>query len=79
MRLGVIGHRGYDGLMDILTFLEREAPAHGYELAYEDELLDLGDGVTREPLNDPAQLNALITLGGDGTLLRGARYLDALR
>lgn len=76
MRLGVIGHRGYDGLMDILTFLEREAPAHGYELVYEDELLDLDDGVTREPLDDPAQLNALITLGGDGTLLRGARYLD---
>lgn len=75
MRLGVIGHRGYDGLMDILAFLEREAPAHGYELSYEDDLLDLHDGVEREPLGDPAQLNALITLGGDGTLLRGARYL----
>lgn len=74
MRLGVIGHRGYDGLADVLAFLEREAPAHGYALSYEDDLLeDVTDGV---PIGDPAQLNALITLGGDGTLLRGARHLD---
>ena len=26
-RLGVVGHLGYDGLSDVLSFLVREAPA----------------------------------------------------
>ena len=72
-RLGVIGHEGYDGLSDILAFLAREAPAHGYSLAYEADLLDTTSRTTR--LSRPDQVDALITLGGDGTLLRGARFL----
>lgn len=74
-RLGVIGHRGYAGLADILSFLEREAPARGYTLAYEDELLaDMPDGAS---LGHPGEIDALITLGGDGTLLRGARFVGS--
>jgi NAD+ kinase len=72
-RLGVIGHEGYDGLSDILAFLGREAPAHGFSLAYEAALLD--DPSRNVRLSRPDQVDALITLGGDGTLLRGARFL----
>lgn len=72
-RLGVIGHQGYDGLSEILEFLAREAPVHGYSLAYETGLLDVPGGSMR--LTAPDQIDALLTLGGDGTLLRGARFL----
>lgn len=74
MRLGVIGHEGYDGLSGILEFLAREAPAHGYSLVYEAGLLDDASRPVR--LTRPDQVDALITLGGDGTLLRGARFLS---
>jgi NAD+ kinase len=72
-RLGIIGHRGYDGLADILGFLAAEGPRHGCTLAFEDQLLEDVEGGL--PLGHPGELDALLTLGGDGTLLRGARYL----
>jgi NAD+ kinase len=72
-RLGIVGHVDYEGLTDILGFLAREAPAHGYTLAYEAELAPLAPGGAR--LGHPSQIDALITLGGDGTLIRGARFL----
>jgi NAD+ kinase len=73
-RLGIVGHRDYEGLEDILRFLEREAQPRGFTLAYEAELATLAPaGATR--LGHPSQIDALITLGGDGTLIRGARFL----
>ncbi|HKR09733.1 MAG TPA: NAD(+)/NADH kinase [Gemmatimonadaceae bacterium] len=74
MRLGVIGHQGYEELPEILRTLFRVAKSLGLEPLLERELLDVaGKG---ERLEDPSQLDALVTLGGDGTLLRGARFLD---
>ena len=74
MRLGVIGHQGYEELPEILRTLFRVAKSLGLEPLLERELLDVaGKG---ERLDDPSQLDALATLGGDGTLLRGARFLD---
>lgn len=74
MRLGVVGHRGYDGLRDVLATLSRLAPALGLELYFERDLHDAA-GVG-DALRDPADVDALLTLGGDGTLLRGARFLQ---
>jgi NAD+ kinase len=74
-RLGVIGHRGYEGLSDILGFLVREADARGLSLSYEDDLLEQVPGGA--PLGGPGDIDALITLGGDGTLLRGARFIGS--
>lgn len=72
-RLGVIGHRGYDGLPAVLRTLGELAPALGLELFYEQELYEVAnDGAL---LGDPKHLDALLTLGGDGTLLRGARVI----
>jgi NAD+ kinase len=73
-RLGVVGHDGYDGLSEVLALLKREAPAHGYSLRFEEALLQ-GAG-SDQKLSRPDQVDAFITLGGDGTLLRGARFLD---
>lgn len=76
-RLGVIGHRGYEGLGDVLAFLAREAVTRGHTLAAEDDLLEGLPGAA--PLGGPGDIDALITLGGDGTLLRGARFIGSSR
>jgi NAD+ kinase len=75
MRIGVVGNRRYDGLPQVLDRLRRRAPELGMTLAFEDGLADdLGDA---ERLGDTPHVDALITLGGDGTMLRGARLLGA--
>ncbi len=73
MRLGVIGHTGYADLPEILDVLFRLAPSLGLELEFEKEMHEVAGGGVR--LVDPRSIDALITLGGDGTLLRGARLL----
>lgn len=73
MRIGVIGHRGYAGLPGVLGALLDLAPALGATLAFEEELYEIAE--QGEALEGPETLDLLLTLGGDGTLLRGARYL----
>jgi len=72
IRLGVVGHRGYTGLPAVLQTLHELSPALGLELAYEDELHEVAGG---KRIEDASHLDALLTLGGDGTLLRGARVI----
>jgi NAD+ kinase len=73
-RLGVVGHRGYPDLPAVLRTLGELSPALGLELFYEQELFEVaGNG---KLLDDPSALDALLTLGGDGTLLRGARVIS---
>jgi NAD+ kinase len=74
IRLGVVGHRGYDELPAVLRTLGELAPALGLDLHYEQELFEIANGGRR--LDDPSNLDALLTLGGDGTLLRGARIIS---
>lgn len=73
IRLGVVGHTGYAGLDGALRTLRRLAPGLNLRLRLESELpREDGD----ELLESPRELDALLTLGGDGTLLRGARFLE---
>jgi len=72
IRLGVVGHLGYTDLPAVLRTLGELAPALGLELWYEEELHNVAGG---HRLDDPSTLDALLTLGGDGTLLRGARII----
>ena len=74
MRVGVIGHQGYEELPDILRTLFRDAPELGIEPFLEQEIYEVAGKGKR--LENPNQVDALVTLGGDGTLLRGARFLD---
>ncbi len=73
MRVGVVGNLGYADLQTILRQLGAGAPAAGAELLFEPELQSLL-GEHARPLETEG-LDALITLGGDGTLLRAARLL----
>ncbi len=71
-KFGVIGHARYPALEPTLTALAQFARAHELELATDRELLgflpDASDLV-------PEDVDILVTLGGDGTLLRGARLV----
>ena len=72
-RLGVVGNRRYEGLPDILRRIARRAPQLGLTIAFEQTLGEVaGEG---ELIEDGSTVDALITLGGDGTMLRGARLL----
>ena len=72
-RIGVVGNRRYDGLPDILSTLLRRAPELGITPVFERDLWDIAPDSER--LETVSSLDALLTLGGDGTMLRGARLL----
>jgi NAD+ kinase len=74
VRLGVLGHRGYADLQDVLAELRQLPPQLGVALHVEDTLADALPG--NAALTHDCALDALVTLGGDGTFLRGARFLD---
>ena len=73
INIGVIGHRGYPALAPIMAELETEAHALGAALFFEPGLLDDAD---QQLLTSPSQIHVAMSLGGDGTLLRTARFLD---
>lgn len=69
----MIANPRYPDLASILRETVRGIDARGWSYSGEAELADLlGHDVT--PL-DPAAIDLLVTFGGDGTLLRGARML----
>lgn len=75
-RIGVVGHSGHEGLPELVARISRAAEALDVELLFE------GDGrfpADARELQDLDNLDALITLGGDGTLLRAARLLAGRR
>ncbi|HXY69230.1 MAG TPA: NAD(+)/NADH kinase [Gemmatimonadales bacterium] len=71
MNVGLVGNRRYRPMDEILSGLAAEAPRLGVRLFLEPTLAPaLPD---QPPGLDGAKLDMLISLGGDGTLLRGAR------
>jgi NAD+ kinase len=73
MNIGVVGNPRHRGLAAILKGVAARAKGLGLELFTEPELAPLWPGTV--PPIGIASLDALVTLGGDGTLLRGARLL----
>ena len=74
MKVGVVGNPRYADLAAVLAHLAREAPARGLSLSAEPRLDPFWPAAV--PHFDPHRLDALLTFGGDGTLLRGARLLE---
>ena len=71
MRIGVVGHERYEKLPAMLELLELLAPELDLKLLFEPRLRS----GSREELDAQTEIDALLTLGGDGTLLRGAKLL----
>ena len=73
MNVGVVGNPRYAGLAAILNGVAARAEGLGLTLYTEPELAPLWAHAV--PPIGVARLDALLTLGGDGTLLRGVRLL----
>ena len=76
MNVGVVGNPSYRDLGTLLATLARAAPRLGFTLYTEDSLRPLWPDPKPAPLAKATLLDCLLTLGGDGTLLRGARTLN---
>jgi NAD+ kinase len=76
MNVGVVGNPSYGDLQALLGRLMASAPAHGLTIFTEQRLAEFWPG-QRPAVWEPAvKLDCLLTIGGDGTLLRGARLLN---
>lgn len=73
MNVGVVGNARYEGLPALLRTIAEVAARRRVTLYTEAELRPLWGAPP--PLIGEAPLDALLTLGGDGTLLRGARMM----
>ena len=74
MNVGVVGNPRYADLPQILRLLVEQAPGRGITLFTDEGLEEFWPKAPKSM--GSTKLDALITLGGDGTLLRGARRLD---
>ncbi|MEK6689323.1 MAG: NAD(+)/NADH kinase [Gemmatimonadota bacterium] len=74
MIVGVVGNASYDGLPEILQGISEAAARHGVVLRSESDLASHWKATVADLAVEP--LDALLTLGGDGTLLRGARCIS---
>ncbi len=76
-RVGVVGHSNHAILRETLARIQAFAGREGVSLCFDEGLHEFvggGDLLTPEAC---AELDLLLTLGGDGTLLRGARLVVA--
>ncbi len=75
MNVGVVANPRYEALGDLLMRLAQAAEHHGFNLYTEPDLGSLWPHTVPELRFDRDGIDFLITFGGDGTLLRGARLL----
>jgi NAD+ kinase len=75
-RIGLVGQARYGGLPDAIGRLQHFARQHALELVAEPELADF---LPEARGFQPEDIDIVVTLGGDGTLLRGARLVAGER
>ena len=73
-RIGLVGRERNEDLEEVLLRVQTFAAEHDLTLVPE-PTLRLGSLESLEPLKDPSKIDLLLTLGGDGTLLRGVRQV----
>jgi len=76
MNIGVIGNPSYRDLKNLLARLAGAAPRMGLTLHPEATLTQHWPGQAPTSLERASRLDCVVTLGGDGTLLRAARSLN---
>jgi NAD+ kinase len=76
MNVGVVGNPNYDDLPSLLQRLAAAAPRLGFTLFTEERLRELWPEPRPAVFDASTALDCLVSIGGDGTLLRGARLLD---
>jgi NAD+ kinase len=76
MNVGVVGNPNYPDLGAFLATLQQKASALGLTLYSDDRIQSLWPAPLQAIGAANGSLACLITLGGDGTLLRGARLLN---
>lgn len=72
MKLGLLARPRHPELADVLARLSRSAETLGFELFGDEAVRAVAPGMPDLP-DAMADVDVLLTLGGDGTLLRGAR------
>jgi len=75
MKVGVVGNPRYPGLKAVLQHVALQAPYRAIDLYSEERLREFWNRDI--PAFEGVELDALLTFGGDGTLLRGARLCGA--
>jgi NAD+ kinase len=75
MKVGVVGNPRYPDLKSVLQHVALQAPHREIELYSEERLRKFWNRDI--PAFEGVELDALLTFGGDGTLLRGARLCGA--
>ena len=74
-RIGVVGQATYAGIAEVLDHVERTIDRAGLEVAYERAFEGVAPAAAEMMDLDAKPIDILMTLGGDGTLLRGARLV----
>ncbi len=72
-KVGIVGRRETPDLADVLRRVRTFGETHGVSLFLEEELRCTGPADLPPLPDSPSELDLLLTLGGDGTLLRGVR------
>jgi NAD+ kinase len=75
MKVGIVGNPRYRDLGAVLQHVAQQAPHRRITLYSEPRLAEFWERDV--PSFEGVELDALVTFGGDGTLLRGARLLGA--
>lgn len=75
-RIGIAGHPRHAAMGDIIDEIQRVVEVEDAELFIEEQLAEHAPGL---PFMRVEDVDLLITLGGDGTMLRGARMVAGSR
>lgn len=75
-RIGLVARAGADGLEEVVDIMMAFARRHDLQLCPEASLAPMVPDRGPPPGSVSASLDLLVTLGGDGTLLRGARMVQ---